>query len=126
MDIDGQEPGISNLLEHLYLDNNRELQQDFGPKVHEGPIRRRNVARHNFSARDGTTKRTEVSLLTTLCSHSETITGLAVSMITCSSSRRQMIKRSRYGILQDWNVMLQASQDIHMVNTMQGSNAFAS
>ena len=29
--LDGQEPGISNLLENLYLDNNRELQQDFGP-----------------------------------------------------------------------------------------------
>ena len=28
--LDGQEPGISNLLENLYLDNNRELQQDFG------------------------------------------------------------------------------------------------
>ena len=79
MDVDGQEPGISNLLEHLYLDNNRELQQDFGPRVHEGPIRRRNVARHTFSSRDGMTKRTETSLLATLCSHSEAITGLAVS-----------------------------------------------
>ncbi|KAF8153240.1 hypothetical protein B0H34DRAFT_820167 [Crassisporium funariophilum] len=91
---DGQEPGISNLLENLYLDNNRELQQDFGPKVHEGAVRRRNVARHNF-ARDGTTKRTEAALIATLSSHSEAITGFAVSpdhMFFVSSSDDKTVK----------------------------------
>ena len=95
IDVDGQELGISNLLEHLYLDNNRELQQDFGPKVHEGPIRRRNVARHTFSSRDGTMKRTEASLLATLCSHSEAITGIAVSpdhMFFLTSSDDKTVK----------------------------------
>jgi hypothetical protein len=33
--LDGQEAGINHLLGKLYLDNNRELQQDFGCKVHD-------------------------------------------------------------------------------------------
>ncbi|KAF9254440.1 hypothetical protein L218DRAFT_1082334 [Marasmius fiardii PR-910] len=73
---DGQDPAISNLLEHLYLDNNRELQNDFGPKVHDGPIRRRNPVRHNF---DGSTKKMETTLIAHLSSHSDAINGLAVS-----------------------------------------------
>ncbi|KAF5384296.1 hypothetical protein D9615_003308 [Tricholomella constricta] len=76
---DGQEPGISNLLENLYLDNNRELQQDFGPKVHEGPIRRRNAVRHTFGHRDGKARQTEASLIGHLASHSDAVTGIAVS-----------------------------------------------
>ncbi|KAF7329785.1 hypothetical protein MKEN_00241800 [Mycena kentingensis (nom. inval.)] len=75
---DGQDAGISNLLENLYLDNNRELQNDFGPKVHEGPVRRRNAVRHTFQAREGA-KHTEAALIAHLTSHSDAITGLAVS-----------------------------------------------
>ncbi|KAG5639727.1 hypothetical protein H0H81_000007 [Sphagnurus paluster] len=77
--IDGQEPGISNLLENLYLDNNRELQQDFGPKVHEGPVRRRNAVRHTFGHRDGKQRQIDASLIAHLASHSDAVTGIAVS-----------------------------------------------
>lgn len=77
--LDGQEPGISNLLEKLYLDNNRELQHDFGPKVHEGPVRRRNAVRHSFASRDGAIRHTEATLVSHLASHSESVTGIAVS-----------------------------------------------
>ena len=77
--LDGQEPGISNLLEHLYLDNNRDLQDDFGPRVHDGPVRRRNAARHSFLPRDGSARRLEASLVAHFNSHSEAITGIAVS-----------------------------------------------
>ena len=77
--LDGQEPGISNLLEHLYLDNNRDLQDDFGPRVHDGPVRRRNAARHSFMPRDGSARRLEASLVAHFNSHSEAITGIAVS-----------------------------------------------
>ncbi|KAG6877788.1 hypothetical protein C0993_003882 [Termitomyces sp. T159_Od127] len=73
---DGQEPGISNLLENLYLDNNRELQQDFGPKVHEGPVRRRGAVRHSFG---GKSRQTDATLIAHFASHSEAITGIAVS-----------------------------------------------
>jgi len=92
---DGQEAGISNLLENLYLDNNRELQHDFGPKVHEGPVRRRNVTRPNFSSRDGATKKVEANLISNLSSHSEAITGIAVSpdhMFFVTSSDDRTVK----------------------------------
>ncbi|EEB96990.1 hypothetical protein MPER_03781 [Moniliophthora perniciosa FA553] len=76
---DGQDAGISHLLENLYLDNSRELQNDFGPRVHEGPIRRRNPVRHSFVSRDGSAKKMETTLVAHLGSHSESVTGLAVS-----------------------------------------------
>ncbi|KAL1939405.1 hypothetical protein VTO73DRAFT_9961 [Trametes versicolor] len=93
---DGQEAGISNLLEHLYLDNNRDLQNDFGPKVHEGPVRRRNAARHaSFMARDGASRRLEASLISHFSSHSDVVTGLAVSpdhMFFVSASDDKTVK----------------------------------
>ncbi|GLB39855.1 putative protein kinase [Lyophyllum shimeji] len=92
---DGQEPGISNLLENLYLDNNRELQQDFGPKVHEGPIRRRNAVRHSYAHRDGKTRQTEAQLIANLSSHSDAVTGIAVSpdhMFFVTSSDDKTVK----------------------------------
>ncbi|RDB23837.1 Serine/threonine-protein kinase ppk19 [Hypsizygus marmoreus] len=92
---DGQEPGISNLLENLYLDNNRELQHDFGPKVHEGPIRRRGAIRHPFGSREGTARPTEATLIAHLSSHSDAITSLAVSpdhMFFVSASDDKTVK----------------------------------
>jgi phosphoinositide-3-kinase regulatory subunit 4 len=96
---DGQEPGISHLLENLYLDNNKDLQHDFGPKVHEGPVRRRNVTRSTFSTRDSSgsssARRIEANLIANLSSHSEAITGLAVSpdhMFFVSSSDDKTVK----------------------------------
>ncbi|KAI0672432.1 hypothetical protein C8Q78DRAFT_971156 [Trametes maxima] len=93
---DGQEAGISNLLEHLYLDNNRDLQNDFGPKVHEGPVRRRNTARHtSFMARDSASRRLEASLISHFNSHSDAVTGIAVSpdhMFFVSASDDKTVK----------------------------------
>jgi len=77
------------------LDNNRELQQDFGPRVHEGPVRRRNVSRPNFFSRDGKNKRIEATLIANMPSHSEAITGFAVSpdhMFFVSSSDDKTVK----------------------------------
>ncbi|KAF9233916.1 hypothetical protein BU15DRAFT_90187 [Melanogaster broomeanus] len=76
---DGQEVGINNFLENLYLDSNRELQHDFGPRVHDGPIRRRNAARQSFLPRDNSNRRVEAALIAHLQSHSDCITGLAVA-----------------------------------------------
>ncbi len=92
--VDGQEPGINQLLENLYLDNNRELENDFGPRVHEGPVRRRNPIRQSFTSRDGT-RRMESTLIAHLTSHSEAVTGLAVSpdhLFFVSSSDDQTVK----------------------------------
>lgn len=92
---DGQEPGISNLLESLYLDNNRELQQDFGPRVRDGPVRRRNPVRHSFASRDDSARKMEATLIAQLNSHSDSITGLAVSpdhMFFVSASHDKTLK----------------------------------
>lgn len=67
-------------MEKLYLDNSKELQQDFGPAAHEGPVRRRTTARHTgFSSRDNNVRKIEGNLVANLFSHSEAITGIAVS-----------------------------------------------
>ncbi|KAH9916914.1 uncharacterized protein B0H18DRAFT_1036508 [Fomitopsis serialis] len=76
---DGQEYGLSNLLEHIYMDNTRELQNDFGPHVHEGAVRRRNAARHSFMSREGAPRRPETTLVAHLSSHNDAVTGIAVS-----------------------------------------------
>ncbi|CAK5279344.1 unnamed protein product [Mycena citricolor] len=87
---DGQEAGINHLLENLYLDNNREMQQDFGPRVHDGPVRRRNAVRHNTFA--SARQPTEATLVAHLSSHSDAITAIAVSadhmfFVTASDDR---------------------------------------
>lgn len=76
---DGQEYGLYNLLEHVYMDNTRELQNDFGPHVHEGAVRRRNAARHSFMSRESGSRRPETALIAHLSSHSDAVTGIAVS-----------------------------------------------
>ena len=92
---DGMEPGVIHLLEHMYLDGNKDLQGDFGPKIHEGPIRRRATGRHSFVSRDGTHKRPEANLVAHLSPHSDAITGLAVSpdhMFFVSASDDKTVK----------------------------------
>lgn len=66
-------------LDHLYTDTSRDLQNDFGPSVPNGPSRRRTGTRNTLVGRDGTLRRPEALLVAHLASHSDTITGLAVS-----------------------------------------------
>ncbi|KAI0305183.1 ARM repeat-containing protein [Multifurca ochricompacta] len=92
---DGHEAGINNLLEHLYLDSNQEYQHDFGPRVHEGPVRRRNTVRQSFTPRDGTARRPEATLIAQLSSHADAVTALAVSpdhLFFVSSSDDKTVK----------------------------------
>jgi len=93
--LDGMELGVIHLLEHMYLDVSKDLQSDFGPKVHEGPIRRRTTGRHSFISRDGTYKRPEANLVAHLSPHTDAITGLAVSpdhMFFVSASDDKTVK----------------------------------
>lgn len=71
---------------------NKEAQHDFGPKVHEGPIRRRNTGRPTFSLRDAKRKHLEATLITHLNSHTDLVNGLAVSpdhvfFVSCSDDK---------------------------------------
>jgi phosphoinositide-3-kinase regulatory subunit 4 len=94
-ELDGHEAGVNNLLEHLYLDSNREYQHDFGPRAHEGPVRRRNTVRQSFIPRDGTARRPEATLIAQLASHTDAVTAFAVSpdhLFFVSSSDDKTVK----------------------------------
>ena len=71
---------------------NKEAQYDFGPRVHEGPVRRRTSARQNFSLRDPKKRHLEATLIAHLNSHTETVNGVAVSpdhvfFVSCSDDK---------------------------------------
>ncbi|TFL03877.1 hypothetical protein BDV98DRAFT_525538, partial [Pterulicium gracile] len=89
---DGKEAGINAVIENLYLHSSREYQDDFGPKVHDGPIRRRNPVRQSLIPRDGSPRKLEATLVAHLASHNDCITGLAVSpdhlfFVSCSDDK---------------------------------------
>ena len=63
----------------MYLEEQTDLQVDFGPTVHEGPIRRRNAVRHGFTSRDNGPRKTEAFLVAHLTSHTDAITSIAMA-----------------------------------------------
>ncbi|KAI5119857.1 hypothetical protein M0805_000691 [Coniferiporia weirii] len=89
---DGQDNALNAYLEHVYTDLNRETQYDFGPRVHEGPVRRRNATRQNFSLRDTKRRNLEAMLVSHLGSHTEAVNGIAASpdhlfFVSCSDDK---------------------------------------
>jgi phosphoinositide-3-kinase, regulatory subunit 4 len=79
----------------MYLDSNQEYQNDFGPRAHEGPVRRRNTARHTFTPRDGSSRRPEATLIAHLGAHTDAVTSIAVSpdhMFFVSASDDKTVK----------------------------------
>ncbi|EJD02926.1 uncharacterized protein FOMMEDRAFT_123012 [Fomitiporia mediterranea MF3/22] len=89
---DGQDTAVNTFLEHVYSDMNREAQVDFGPRVHEGPVRRRNTTRQSFTARDSNRRNVEATLIAHLNSHSDAVNGIAVSpdhlfFVSCSDDK---------------------------------------
>ncbi|KAF8500543.1 hypothetical protein BU17DRAFT_22896, partial [Hysterangium stoloniferum] len=87
-----RDTGINTLLVQLYDENSREAMVDFGPKVHEGPVRRRNPPRQNAFSMQGGQRRPEASLIANLISHSATVNGIAVApdhafFVTCSDDK---------------------------------------
>ncbi|KAG8960407.1 Serine/threonine-protein kinase [Tulasnella sp. 419] len=89
---EGQEPGINNLLEAVYQDHFRDPTTDFGPRIHQGPVRRRNTPRSSFSSRDPTSRKSEASLIAHYNSHTGPINGIAVApdhafFVSCSDDK---------------------------------------
>ncbi|KIJ39363.1 hypothetical protein M422DRAFT_257980 [Sphaerobolus stellatus SS14] len=65
---------------------------DFGPKVHEGAIRRRNAPRQSVFSMHNTSRGAEASLIANLTSHTGPINGVAVApdhmfFLTCSDDK---------------------------------------
>lgn len=87
-----RDPGINNLLEQLYHDNSREAMHDFGPKVHIGPVRRRNTPRQSSFSFHGVSRHPEAALIANLTSHAGPINGIVVApdhtfFVTCSDDK---------------------------------------
>lgn len=77
--LDGQDSAVNRFLEDAYIESNKDAQLDFGPRVHEGPVRRRNPTRQSYSMRDPKKRHVEAALVSHLNAHNDAITGLAVS-----------------------------------------------
>ncbi|KAF9516566.1 hypothetical protein BS47DRAFT_1371689 [Hydnum rufescens UP504] len=91
---DGQEPAITNVLEHVYHDNFREGFHDFGPRILHGPIRRRQPIRAGLPPRDVSAigRRSEATLIANLTAHGSCVNDIAVSpdqvfFVSCSDDR---------------------------------------
>ncbi|KAG8859720.1 Serine/threonine-protein kinase [Tulasnella sp. 330] len=86
------EPGITNVLDAIYHDNFRDPTTDFGPRIHQGPVRRRTPARSSFPARDYMSKKSDTTLIAHLSSHTGQVNGIAVApdhafFVTCSDDQ---------------------------------------
>lgn len=89
---------MSTLLDNVYEDH-PDTSDDFGPRVHDGPTRRRNAGRHAFPPNRGDSptssarrSETPTTLIAHLTSHTASITGICVSpdhafFVTCSSDK---------------------------------------
>ncbi|KLO15545.1 WD40 repeat-like protein [Schizopora paradoxa] len=77
---DGQDTVLNKLVENLYASANKDSQTDFGPHVHDGPIRRRNPTRQSFTIRESSKRRSpSTTLITHLLAHSDAVNDVAVS-----------------------------------------------
>ncbi|KZT54487.1 ARM repeat-containing protein [Calocera cornea HHB12733] len=91
-----QDTGIGNIIEHLYHDNFRESIPELGPRVPNVPIRRRAAARTSFPPHESSNRRTDVTLVAHLTSHTGAVNGIAVApdhvfFVTASNDRTVQI-----------------------------------
>ncbi|EJU01456.1 ARM repeat-containing protein [Dacryopinax primogenitus] len=91
-----QENGVKNIIEGLYHDNFRESIPEFGPRVPNVPVRRRAAARASFPPHESSSRRTDVTLVAHLTSHTGAVNGIAVApdhvfFVTCSNDRTVQI-----------------------------------
>ena len=92
---DGQEPAIANVLEHVYQDNFRDGLHDFGPRITNGPPRRRQPVRSSIASRADQTANNrglEANVIASLTSHGSCINGIVVSpdhifFVSCSDDK---------------------------------------
>ncbi|EJD52092.1 ARM repeat-containing protein [Auricularia subglabra TFB-10046 SS5] len=83
---------LNHMLEHVYSSQTQEAMQDFGPRIPDGPPRRRNVMRHSFPPREPSGRRSEAMLITHLTAHTGPINAIVVSpdhlfFVSCSDDK---------------------------------------
>ena len=89
---EGHDSTLNNYLDHIYTDLNTQVHNDFGPRTHDGPVRRRNATRQNFTVRDSKRRNVEATLIAHLNAHTAAVNGIAVSsdhlfFVTCSDDK---------------------------------------
>lgn len=121
------------LLEHMNFDTGREVQ-DFGPKVKEGPARRRNNVRTTLH-RESAGRKADVTLIANLTAHSAAVSGLAVSpdhvfFVSCSDDNTLKIwdtaRLERNVTSKPRHVYTQHHAKITAVCMLEASHCFAS
>jgi phosphoinositide-3-kinase regulatory subunit 4 len=126
---------VSNLLEQMHMDTIREGMQDFGPKVHSGPIRRRNVPRGPLPSRDSGSRRADALLISHMNAHDGRINGIVVSpdhvfFVSCSEDRTVKVwdtaRLERNVTTKPRHVYTQHHAPVTCVCIIEGSHCFAS
>lgn len=126
---------MSNLLEQMHMDTIREGMQDFGPKVHSGPIRRRNLPRGTLTSRDAGTRRSDALLISHMNAHDGRINGIAVSpdhtfFVSCSEDRTVKVwdtsRLERNVTTKPRHVYTQHHAPVTCVCIIEGTHCFAS
>ncbi|KIM24835.1 hypothetical protein M408DRAFT_227086 [Serendipita vermifera MAFF 305830] len=132
--IDG-DGAMATLLEHMNLDTGREAMYDFGPKVKEVPIRRRNNVRAPLHSRDPNSKKADVTLVANLTAHSGPVNGLVVSpdhafFVSCSDDQTVKVwdtaKLERNVTRKPRHVYTQHHSKVTAICMLENSHCFAS
>ncbi|KAG8768849.1 Serine/threonine-protein kinase [Ceratobasidium sp. 428] len=126
---------INNLLEQMNMDTIREGMQDFGPKIHSGPIRRRNVPRGHMPSRDSGSRRPDTLLISHMNAHDGRVNGLAVApdhtfFVSCSDDRTVKIwdtaRLERNVTTKPRHVYTQHHAPVTCICIIEGTHCFAS
>ncbi|QRV84883.1 phosphoinositide 3-kinase regulatory subunit 4 [Ceratobasidium sp. AG-Ba] len=126
---------VNNLLEQMNMDTIREGMQDFGPKIHSGPIRRRNIPRGHMPSRDAGPRRPDALLISHMNAHDGRINGLAVSpdhafFVSCSHDQTVKIwdtaRLERNVTTKPRHVYTQHHAPVTCVCIIEGTHCFAS
>jgi phosphoinositide-3-kinase, regulatory subunit 4 len=126
---------MAALVEHMNLDNGREAMHDFGPKIKEGPIRRRNNVRAPLHSRDTGSKKADITLVANLTAHSGPVNGLVVApdhafFVSCSDDQTVKVwdtaKLERNVTRKPRHVYTQHHASVTAICMLENSHCFAS
>ena len=126
---------MAALVEHMNLDNGREAMHDFGPKIKEGPIRRRNPVRAPLHSRDINSKKADITLVANLTAHSGPVNGLVVApdhafFVSCSDDQTVKVwdtaKLERNVTRKPRHVYTQHHASVTAICMLENSHCFAS
>jgi phosphoinositide-3-kinase regulatory subunit 4 len=132
--VDG-DAAMAAFLEHMNLDVGREAIHDFGPKVKNGPIRRRNNVRTPLHTRDANGRKVDVTLVANLTAHSGPVNSLVVSpdhvfFVSCSDDKTVKVwdtaKLERNVTRKPRHIYTQHHASVTALCMLENSHCFAS